>query len=448
MARSDAELVSLGEHALALAKRGGASAADVLVLEATEMTASIRHGAPETIERAESCGLGLRVFAGKGSATLSTSDLGKDAIAALAEQAIAIARAAPEDPFAALADPSLLAKTTPELDLADAAEPSMEALQQSAREAEAAGLAAKGIANSEGADASYGYHRVALLTSTGFAGSYAATRSALSLSLIAGSGERMQRDYDYAVATHRADLESPQHVGGEAARRTVTRLNPRKIASQTATVFFEPRVARSLLSALAGAISGSAIARGTSFLKGELGKKLFADGIRITDDPLRKRGLASQPWDGEGVVAERREFIEDGVLTSWLLDTRSANQLKLKTTGHAARGLAGAPHPSPSNLYLAAGKETPDTLYKSVKSGLLVTETIGHGVNLITGDYSVGASGFWLEGGQITYPVSEITIAANLRDIFASLVPADDLAFRYQTNAPTIMVPRMTVAGN
>jgi PmbA protein len=442
------DLLALAEDTLRLARKRGATAADALVIESTEMSAGIRNGQPETIERAESCGLGLRVFVGQSSATLSTSALEQEAVIALVERAIAIAKVAPADPFSGLADKTLLAKKTPKLDLADKGEPSMESLQEMARQAEEAGRSIAGITNSEGADAGFSRHVLALATSHGFGGHYEGTRSALSLSLIAGSGDQMQRDYDYAMAVHRADLLNPAAIGQGAAQRTLGRLHPRKLSSQQAAVFFEPRVGRSLLSALAGAISGAAIARGTSFLKNDLHKRLFSEDITIIDDPLLPRGLGSHPWDGEGVVAQRRAFIDKGLLTSWLLDTRSANQLKMATTGNAARSLSSAPHASPSNFYLAAATASPQELFRSVGSGLYVTETIGHGANLITGDYSVGASGFWLEKGEIAYPVSEITIAGNLKDIFATLVAASDLEFRYSTNVPTLMVPRMTIAGN
>lgn len=448
MSSNAQRLLSIAEDTVKLASKRGATSADVLLVESTAIQAGVRNGAPETIERAESCGLGIRVFSGQSSATLSTSDLSKDAIESLVEQALAIARAAPADPFAGLADAALLAKKFPDLDLADKAEPSMQQLQDMATRAEAAGMHEKGITNSEGADASFGRSRSVLVTSTGFAGLSESTSSSVALSLIAGTGDEMQRDYDYAVSVHMADLDSPEAIGKGAARRTLERMKPRKLSSQQATIFFEPRVAKSLLGALAGAISGAAIARGTSFLKDKLGKKIFADAITIIDDPLMPRHLGSQAFDDEGVAATRREFVKAGVLTSWILDTRSANQLKMKTTGHAARGLSSAPSPSTTNFYLQAGTQSPQELYKGVKNGLLVTETIGHGANLITGDYSLGASGFWVENGEITYPVSEITIASNLSDMFAHLVAANDLEFRYGTNAPTVMIPTMTIAGD
>lgn len=440
-------LLTRAEAAIAAAKKAGADAADALVSASTSISASIRHGAPEGIEQAESVGLGLRVFVGQSSATLSTSETSAEALTRLAEQAVAIARVAPADSYAALADAAFLAKTIPTLE-ADDHLPDMATLQALARETETVGRATAGITNSEGADASASSHTLALVTSHGFAGSYATSRYALSLSLIAGTGESMQRDYDYAYVTHFADLASAESIGTAAAKRTLERMHPRKIATQSAPVYFEPRAGRQLLGAFAGAISGSAITRGTSFLKDALGKKIFGDAIRITDDPLMARALGSRPFDAEGVRAQAMDFVAEGVLTSWVLDTRSANQLGMKTTGHASRGLSGAPHPSTSNLYLHAGAETPEALMQRVGNGFYVTETIGHGTNLITGDFSVGASGFWVEDGARIYPVSEVTIAGNLRDIFAQLIPANDLAFKYATNVPTLAVPTMTIAGN
>lgn len=441
-------VLTFAARAVEFATQAGATSADALALESTDVNAGVRHGVPETIERSESRGVGLRVFMGQSFATLSSSELNDAALRELAEKAVAIAKAAPADPHAGLADAALLATSTPDLDLEDSAEPGMEQLQQRARETEEIGRSTAGITNSEGADAGFGRTRVALATSHGFQGAYALTRYSLSLSLIAGQGADMQRDYDYAVTTHLADLASPETIGREAARRTLRRMQPRKIGSQTAPVFFEPRVARSLLGAFAGAISGASVARGTSFLKDTLGTAVFHPSIRITDDPLRPRGLASHAWDAEAVAARKRYFVADGVLQSWLLDCRSARQLGLQTTGHASRGLAGPPSPSSTNLYIEAGEASPQQWLQQFGTGLYVTETIGHGTNLLTGDYSVGASGFWVENGELTYPVSEITIAGNLKTMFADLRAANDLTFTYATNAPTLVVPSMTIAGN
>lgn len=441
------QLLNYAESAIAVAKKAGADAADAIAVTHADLSASVRNGKPEGIEQAESSGVGLRVFVGHSSATLSTSDLSPAALSSLAERAVAIARVAPADPFAALADSALLAKHFQTLE-SDDTMPDMTQLQTLARAAEEAGRSVAGITNSEGSDASAGMSQVALVTSHGFSGGYRNSRYSISTSLIAGEGEHMQRDYDYASVTHASDLPSAESIGKHAAERTLARMHPRKIASQTATVYFEPRVGRSLLAAFAGAISGTAITRGTSFLKDALGKPVFANTLRVTDDPLRPRGLASRPFDLEGVTVHPRDFIADGVLTSWVLDTRSANQLGLQTTGHAYRSLASAPSPSTTNFYMHAGDKTPEALMRELGDGFYVTETIGHGTNLITGDYSLGASGFWIENGARAYPVSEVTIAGNLHDIFASLIPANDLEFRYATNTPTLAVPRMTIAGN
>lgn len=444
----NADLIKRAEQAVIAAQKAGADTADALALTSTDLSASIRHGAPESIEQAESSAIGLRVFVGTASATLSTSEFSVEALSTLAEQAVAIARVAPADPFAGLADASLIAKHFTPLDAADSHLPSMQELQAMARAAEVAGLAVPGITNSEGGDASASRSTVALVTSHGFSGSYQTARYAISASLIAGEGETMQRDYDYAMTTHYADLTAADIIGQRAAERATARLNPRKIPSQQAIVYFEPRAGRQLLSAFAGAISGSAITRGTSFLKDALGAQVFAKNIRITDDPLMKRGLASRAFDAEGIAAKPMDFVSGGVLTSWVLDSRSARQLGLQTTGHASRGLASAPHPSTSNLYMHGGTHTPDALFAELGDGFYVTETIGHGTNLLTGDFSLGASGFWLEGGTRAYPVSEVTIAGNLREMFNTLIPANDLQFRYATNVPTLAIPCMTIAGS
>lgn len=441
-------LQALAESAVAAAKKAGATSSDALAVFSADVNASIRNGEPETIERAEATGVGLRVFVGKSSATLSSSDLSPSSLQRMAEQAVAIAKAAPEDPFTGLADASLLAKKLVTLDLADDAIPEMHQLQTLAREAEEAGRNVAGITNSNGGEAAAGMHRLALVTSHGFSGGYASSRYSISASLIAGSGETMQRDYDYALVTHRGDLPSPQSIGQGAAKRALEKMNPRKLPSQTAVIYFEPRVGRGLLGALANAISGAAITRGTSFLKESLHQQVFGKTITVTDDPLRDRGLGSHPFDVEGIAGKKQHFIQDGILTNWLLDTRSANQLGMQTTGHASRGLSGAPHPSTSNFYLENGTQSVDALYKTFGDGFYVTETIGHGTNLITGDFSVGASGFWIENGVAAYPVSEVTIAGNLKDMFLNLVPANDLEFRYGTNVPTLAIPNMTIAGN
>ncbi len=441
------ELLDTAQHAVELAIKAGATSADAVVLQSTEMSTGIRHGSPETIERAESRGVGLRVFIGQSTSILSSSDISRDALQKLAEHAIAIAKAAPPDPYAGLADVSQLATSIASLDMSDPYEPSMEQLQQLARDCEAAGKDVAGITNSEGADAGFTRQSIALVTSHGFAQGYESTQSAISCALIAGEDDEMERDYDYAAKAFFSDLPTPESIGIATAKRTLARLNPRKVNSQQAAIFFEPREAKALLSAFAGAISGTTVARGTSFLKNDMGKKIFADGITVIDDPLIPRGNGSHPFDAEGIQAKKTEFVTNGVLNSWMLDCRSARQLGLQTTGHAIRGLSSAPHPASTNLYIAPGKESPEALMKAIGTGFYITETIGHGTNLITGDYSVGATGFWIENGELAYAVSEVTIAGNLREMYATLVAANDLVFRSSTNTPTLLVPRMTIAG-
>jgi PmbA protein len=325
--------------------------------------------------------------------------------------------------------------------------PTAEELAKSAAEAEEAALAVAGVTNSGGASASWGRSGMALVTSEGFSGSYSGTSFSVSASVLAGEGTGMERDYDYSSVRHLADLGSPAIIGKSAGDRAVRRLGPRKVKSQAVSIVYDPRVSAGLVGHFAGAISGAAIARKTSFLQHSMGKRVFAEGIEIVDDPHRKRGLRSKPFDGEGVQNRLTRLIEDGMLTTWLLDTSSARQLGLKTTGHAARGTGGPPSPSVTTLDLTPGKLSPDELIADIEQGFYVTEMIGMGINGVTGDYSRGASGFWIENGKLTFPVSEITVAGNLKDMFLNLTPANNLVFRDGTNAPTIRVEGMTVAG-
>jgi PmbA protein len=286
-----------------------------------------------------------------------------------------------------------------------------------------------------------------LVTSTGFRGAYLSSRHGISMTAIAGEGTGMERDYDYASTLHAADLDSPEQIGRTAGQRTVERLHPRKVPTQRVPIVFDPRVAGSLVRHLASAINGAAIARKTSFLIDKLGERIFAPGIRIIDDPLRPRGLASRPFDAEGVAGQRRALVDDGVLTTWILDSATGRELGLATTGHAHRGVSSTPSPGATNVHLEGGSQSPDALIADIAQGFYVTDLIGMGVNIVTGDYSRGASGFWIENGQRTYPVSEVTIAGDLSDLFRSLTPANDLTFRYGTNAPTVRVEGLTVAG-
>lgn len=429
------------------AKLAGADEADALAVRSLSLGASWRLGRPEDIERSEAEDLGLRVFVGRSQAFVSTTDRSAGALDELVRRAVLMARSTPEDPYCGLADPDLLCAAPPELDLCGEGEPTIEKLVARARACEEAALAVAGVTNSEGAGASWGRTDVALATSGGFTGAYSGTQNSVSVSVIAGESTGMERDYDYSSARHQGDLESAAEVGKRAGERAVRRLGARKVASRKAPVVYDPRVAGGLLGHLAAAISGPAIARGTSFLKDRLGQQVFAPGIQVIDDPHRRRGLRSRPFDAEGVANRRQELVSDGHLATWLLDSASARQLRMRSTGHATRGAASPPSPAPTNLYLAPGPLPPETLIGDIDQGLYVTELIGFGVNGVTGDYSRGAAGFWIEKGAIAYPVSEITIAGNLKDMFRHLTPASDLVFRHGTDSPTVRIDAMTIAG-
>jgi PmbA protein len=441
------DTIALLNDLIAEARAAGADAADAVLARGTSVSAEIRLGKPEAIERSEGQDLGLRVFVGRQSASVSATSLDPAGFAALAARAVAMARVVPEDPFSGLADTAAPPETI-DLDLVDTApEPDSAALMARARAAEDAARAVPGITNSEGAGAGFGRVDVALVTSAGFAGNGVRTSHSVSCSALAGTGTGMQRDYDHHATIHLSDLDDAAAIGRSAAERAVSRLNPVRPATAKMPVVYDPRVAGGLVGHLAGAINGASIARGTSFLKDRLGEQLFQKGVHIHDDPRRVRGLRSRIFDGEGTPTRPRTFIQDGVLTGWFLDSRSARQLGLISTGHAARGTNGPPSPSPSNLYLAAGALTPAELMADIALGLYVTELIGMGVNGVTGDYSRGAAGFMIRDGAIAEPVAEITIAGNLVDMFAHLTPANDLQFRRGTDAPTTRVDGLTVAG-
>jgi len=440
-------LTALAERLVEGARRAGADAADAVAVRSVSLSVEVRDGHVEETERAESDDLGLRVLVGRRQAVVSTNDVKGDGAHALAERAVAMARAAPEDPFAGLADRDLLARQISDLDLLDPDLPDFAALERLAMTAEAAALAVPGVAKSAGASASAGIGGMVLVTSHGFHGAYLGSRHSLSMMAIAGEGLAMERDYDFSSALHAGDLEDAAKVGRQAGERSVRRLNPRKVATKKVPVVFDPRVAGGLIGHLASAVNGSTIARKTSFLQDRLGEQLFGNGIRVVDDPLRRRGLRSQPFDAEGVAVRPLALVEDGRLTTWLLDSATARELGMKTTGHAQRGVSSAPAPAPTNLYLEPGAATPEALIGDVQEGFYVADLIGVGVNLVTGDYSRGAAGFWIEKGEITYPVSEVTIAGHLLDVFRTLTPANDLQFRYGTNAPTVRVEGLTVAG-
>ena len=445
------DLTQLAERLVAAARRAGADQADALAVRSISLAVEVRDGAVEESERSEGDDLGLRVIVGHKQAVVSTNDLKGDGFDALAERAVAMARAAPDDRFAGLADASQLARDVAHevaaLDLLDPEMPDVNVLEERAREAEAAGLAVRGVTKSGGASASAGIGGLVLVTSHGFHGATIASRHGISMTAIAGDGTGMERDYDFSSTLHASDLENALAIGRRAGERAVERLNPRKVTTRRVPVVFDSRISGSMVGHLASAAKGSSIARKTSFLREKLGEKIFASGIHIIDDPLRHRGLRSRPFDAEGIAGRSRHLVEDGLLKTWILDCTTARELSLETTGHAQRGVSSTPSPGPSNLHMAPGGKSPDELIADIADGFFITDMIGMGVNLVTGDYSRGASGFWIENGERTYPVSEVTIAGHLSEMFASLVPANDLVFRYGTNAPTLRVEGMTVAG-
>ncbi len=439
--------VSLLADLVADARRAGADAADAVLHAGTSLSVSRRLGILEHLERSERQDLGLRVFAGRRAAIVSASSVEPGQFAGLAARAVTMARIVPEDPFGGLAELADGPALSEALDAVDPSEPDAETLLARAAQAEDAALAVPGVTNSEGAEATWRRGETVLVTSAGFAGAYVRTAHAVSVTALAGQDTGMQRDYDYASALHSADLEDAVTLGRVAGERAVSRLNPVRPDTARLPVVYDPRVAGSILSHFAAAISGAAVARGTTFLKDRLGERVFAPGIEIVDDPLRRRGLRSQVADAEGVATRRCSLVEDGVLTTWLLDSRSARQLGLRSLGHAGRGVGGQPFPTTSNLFMRAGTLSPAELMSDITVGLYVTELIGAGINLITGDYSRGAAGFMIRNGAIAEPVAEITIAGNLGDMFAHLLPADDLRFRRGIDAPTLRVEGMTMAG-
>jgi PmbA protein len=440
-------LSNLAEGLVRAAKKAGADAADAIAVRSVAFGVDIREGQVEESERSEGDDVGLRVFVGQRQAVVSTNDIARTDPAVLAERAVAMAKVAPEDRFAGLADRDRLARSFPDLDLLDRNIPEVSELERRARTAEAAALAVKGVTKSGGASAGAGISGMVLITSDGFHGSYLASHQSVSMVAVAGEGTGMERDYDHSSALHGSDLEAPEAIGQRAGERAVRRLNPRKVKTQSVPVIFDWRLSNTLISHLASACNGVSIARKSSFLKDKLGERIFSPGIRIVDDPLRPRGLRSHPFDGEGVAVQKMDLVEDGVLKSWFLDSATARELGLTTTGHAARGVSGPPSPIPSNLYLEPGAITPEQLIAETGTGFYVTDLIGMGTNLVTGDYSRGAAGFWIENGELAFPVSEVTVAGHLFEMYRSLTPANNLTFKYVTNAPTLRVEGLTVAG-
>jgi PmbA protein len=426
------------------ARKAGADAADTVCVRGVSLGVDVRLGKVEETRRSEGDEFTLRAFVGKRSASVSANVLTDPA--ALAERAVAMAKAAPEDPYAGLADRELLARDTPDYDSLDITIPSPAELTAMALEAEDAARAVQGVSNSGGASAGWSLGGMVLATSHGFAGSYLTSTFGISATAIAGEGTAMERDYDAESKVYRSDLSAPAEVGRKAGERAARRVNPQKVPTGRGTIVYDPRVSSGLVGHLAGAISGAAIARKTSFLKTRLGEVIFPETIQIDDDPTRPRALASAPFDGEGVACRPLQIVENGVLKTWLLDSASGRELGLATNGRAARS-GGNTSPGSTNLTLRPGPLSPEALIGQIEYGIYVTELIGHGVNLLTGDYSRGAAGFVIRKGKVEEPVSEITIAGNVVDMFLRLVPASDLVFRFSTNAPTVAIEGLTIAG-
>lgn len=426
-------------------RKAGADDADAVAVRSRSKGVSVRLGKVESTEASESDDIALRVFVGKRVASVSASASGDPK--ELAERAVAMARVSPEDPYQGLVDQSLLASGEVDLDLFDPTEVSADALKEAALAAEEAALAVKGVANSLGAGAGAGLGGMVLATSRGFVGQYVASRFSRSVSVLAGEGTKMERDYDYSSQLHYADLKSAAEIGRLAGERAARRVGPRKVPTGPVTVIFDPRVARGITGHIAGAINGAGVARGSSFLRHMMGKQIASAGITVTDDPLRRRGQASRPFDGEGVRGEKLNIVENGVLNHWTLSNSAALELGLVTNGRGSRS-GSTVSPSSTNIAIEPGTISPADMIASLKSGFYVTEVIGHGVDMVTGDYSRGASGFWIENGELTFPVAEVTIASNLKDMFRAMTPASDLDRDYGTAAPTLLIEGMTLAGD
>ncbi len=447
-----ASLQEIADVLLSAAKRCGATAADVVVAESDSLNVGVRLGEIEKLKQAREKHLGLRAFVGQRSAVTSSADFSRDALERLAADTCALANIIAPDPFAGLPEAPELATGLPELDLYDA---DVEAITAEralamAKEAESAALDADArITNSEGAECSRSVDRVVYASSSGFVGEYRDTALSLSVVPVASDNGSMQRDYWYSAQRKLGRLESPVAIGRKAAERTLRRLHARRPPTCTVPVVFDPEMASGLMRHLAAAVSGYALYKGTSFLIGKLGQRIAPEFVTIVDDGTMFGALGSKPFDGEGLATRRTVVIDHGVLRSYLFDTYSARKLKSRSTGNAARSVGTAPHVAPTNFVLGPGTASPEEIIRSVKSGLYVTELIGFGINQVTGDYSRGAVGQWIENGELAYPVEEITIAGNLLAMYDSIeVLGNDLDLRHAVVAPTLKLARMTVAGN
>jgi PmbA protein len=444
-ADSDARhLVDLVSALVEAAKKAGAEAADAVAVRARSSSVSVRMGKVEATEASEGDDIALRVFLGKRAASVSGNAASDPK--ALAERAVAMARVSPEDPHQGLADAARLVREPKELELLDQTELGADELREAALAMEEVALSVPGVTNSGGSSASSGLGGLVLATSEGFVGQYAGSRFSRGISVVAGEGTAMERDYDFSSQSHFADLRSAEEIGRKAAERAVRRLGARKARTGPVTVVLDPRVARGFAGHFASAINGASVARKTSFLREMMGKQVASAAITVTDNPLKVRGQASRPFDGEGVEGQPLTVIESGVLQHWLLSTSAASELGLETNGRGMRSGTSV-NPGSTNFAIEPGSVAPEALMKDLKEGFYVTEVFGHGVNMVTGDYSRGASGFWIENGELTYPVSEVTIAGNLKDMFLHATPANDLDRNFGTAAPTIVIEGMTLAG-
>jgi PmbA protein len=434
---------------IAKAKTAGADAADAIIADGESTSVTYRLGELEQLEHSEGGDVGLRVLVGKKQAIVSSSDRSSEALSELVDRAVAMAKTVPDDELLGLADPDQLATDLPDVDMCDPEDISTETLIEAARTCEDYARAIKGVTNSEGAQANWGRSRVAIAASNGFQRAYESTGGSFSASVLAGDVESgMETDYEYTSAVYARDFKSPEEVGRTAGERAVRKLGAHKVKSGKFPVVFESRAARGLISHFLGAINGSAVARGTTFLKDSMDTAVFSDAIKIIEDPHRSRGMRSKPCDAEGLANKSRHLIDNGVLTTWVLDLRSARKLGLAPTGHASRGPSSPPSPSVTNVNLVAGEQSPEQLIGDIESGLYVTDAFGQGVNGVTGDYSRGVSGFWIENGELAYPVNEITIASNLKDMFLAMTAANDLELSRGIDSPTVRVDGMSIAGS
>ena len=430
----------------------GATAADCVLSRSRGLSLTRRLGKDETIERYEDFDTGLRVFVGNKIASVSTNDNSETAIRDVAKRAVDMAKIAPQDDFSLIASQETLndfpIQNSISVDSYDEVEPNIDIIRDRAKEVEDSALSVKGITNSDGADASWGEGETLLMTSNGFFGSSKKSNHSVSVVVIAEKDGKMERDYDYSSKVFGKDLRNSNHIGIEAAKKTLARIGATKPLTGKYPVIFDPRVSRSIAGHFASAINGSAIARKTSFLKDMLNKQIANPAINIIDDPFLKRGLGSRLFDAEGLGSRKYTLIKDGVLEQWLLDLSSAKQLNLKPSGNAKRGISGPPSPGTSNFMISPGDVTPENLIKNVSEGFFVTDMIGSSVSMITGDYSRGASGFWIKNGELSIPITEATIAGNLKEMFMTLQPANDIDYSHSINSPTLLIEGMTIAGN